>query len=60
LKRKSNEIFRSATGFRADTLEELAKLCDFPLRILKKPFPRYNELVAQGDDVDFGKRAVYA
>jgi hypothetical protein len=25
-------------GFRADTLEELAELCDIPLRILKKPF----------------------
>jgi succinate dehydrogenase/fumarate reductase flavoprotein subunit len=45
-------------GFRADTLEELAKLCDIPLENLEKTVSRYNELVAQGDDVDFGKRAV--
>ena len=45
-------------GFRADTLEELAKIIDVPADALLASVKRYNELVAQGDDTDFGKRAV--
>jgi succinate dehydrogenase/fumarate reductase flavoprotein subunit len=45
-------------GFKADTLEELARLCDIAPEDFTKTVKRYNELVAQGDDPDFGKRAV--
>ena len=45
-------------GFRADSLEELAAKIDVPSDNLKASVARYNELVAQGDDTDFGKRAV--
>ena len=45
-------------GFRADTLEELAKKIDVPADTLAASVKRYNELVAQGDDTDFGKRGV--
>ena len=43
-------------GFKADTLDELATLIDIPADNLKKTVERYNELVANGEDVDFGKR----
>jgi succinate dehydrogenase/fumarate reductase flavoprotein subunit len=44
-------------GFKADTLDELAGLIDMPAEELKKTVARYNELVANGEDTDFGKRA---
>jgi len=44
-------------AFRADTLEELAKRIDVPAENLTATVARYNEIVATGDDVDFGKRA---
>ncbi|NLT39025.1 MAG: FAD-binding protein [Clostridiales bacterium] len=44
-------------GFKADSLEELAELADIPADELKKTVERYNELVAGGDDADFGKRS---
>ena len=43
-------------AFVADTLEELAEKMEVPVENLLKTVKRYNELVAQGDDVDFGKR----
>ena len=45
-------------AFRADTLEELAAKIDVPVDNFKATVDRYNELVAQGDDTDFGKRAI--
>jgi succinate dehydrogenase/fumarate reductase flavoprotein subunit len=47
----------SGNGFKAVTIEELAKLIDVPADNLQKTVARYNELVAAGDDTDFGKRS---
>lgn len=42
--------------FQADTLDELAKKAGLDAEGLKKTVTRYNELVAKGNDDDFGKR----
>ena len=44
-------------AFKADTLEELAEKIEVPVENLLKTVKRYNEIVAMGDDVDFGKRS---
>jgi len=44
-------------GFMADTIEELAAKMDVPADTLKATIERYNEIVAAGDDTDFGKRS---
>ena len=44
-------------AFKADTLEELAEQIEVPVENLLKTVKRYNEIVAMGDDVDFGKRS---
>ncbi len=44
-------------AFRADTIEELAEKLDVPVENLLKTVARYNEIVASGDDTDFGKRS---
>ena len=49
---------RTPNGFQADTLEELAAMIDVPVQSFIATVDRYNELVAQGDDTDFGKRGV--
>lgn len=41
----------------ADTLEDLALGMDMPVDNLKATFERYDELVAGGEDLDFGKKA---
>lgn len=41
----------------ADTLEELAALCDLPLDALTATVDRYNALTTTGRDDDFGKRS---
>lgn len=41
----------------ADTLEELAQGMDVPVDTLVATFARYDELVAGGEDTDFGKAA---
>lgn len=43
-------------AFKADTLEELAKLMDVPYDTFKATVDRYNELCELGDDPDYGKR----
>jgi succinate dehydrogenase/fumarate reductase flavoprotein subunit len=43
-------------AFVADTLEELAEKIEVPAENLVQTVKRYNEIVASGDDVDFGKR----
>lgn len=42
--------------FQADTLEELAEKISVPPENLVAAVKRYNDLVDQGNDVDFGKR----
>lgn len=44
-------------AYTADTLEELAEKMDVPAENLIKTIERYNEIVASGDDTDFGKRS---
>ncbi len=43
-------------AFCADTLEELAEKMEVPAENLVQTVARYNEIVASGDDVDYGKR----
>lgn len=49
----------SGMGFKADTLDDLAKQCGIPVDTFKATIERYNELCAQGSDPDFGKDAVF-
>lgn len=44
-----------STYFKADTIEELAEKIDVPADALKATIERYNELCAEGTDVDFNK-----
>jgi len=46
----------AGNAFVADTLEELAEKMEVPAENLVKTVKRYNEIVAAGDDMDFGKR----
>ena len=46
-------------AFKADTLEELAEQLGIPGDNLVKTVERYNELVALGEDLDFGKKTMY-
>ena len=48
---------KNGNAFVADTIEELAEKMDVPADELVKTVKRYNEIVASGDDVDFGKRS---
>ena len=50
-------FLEQGTAFKADTLEELAEKMDVPVENLLATVKRYNQIVASGDDVDFGKRA---
>lgn len=46
--------------YKADTLDELAKKCGITdTASFKKTVDRYNEVVASGEDQDFGKAAMY-
>ncbi len=44
-------------GYVADSLEALAQQMDVPAQTFCETVARYNDLVAAGDDVDFGKRS---
>ncbi|MBR3397913.1 MAG: FAD-binding protein [Lachnospiraceae bacterium] len=48
---------KKGNAFCADTLDELAEKMGVPADNLRKTVERYNEIVAAGDDVDFGKRS---
>lgn len=45
--------------YKADTLEELAEHIGIPASALVATVDRYNELVASGNDSDFGKKSEY-
>ena len=47
----------NGNAFVADTIEELAEKIGVPAENLKATVDRYNEIVASGDDTDFGKRS---
>ncbi|MDR0858536.1 MAG: FAD-binding protein [Oscillospiraceae bacterium] len=52
-----NDVFvNGGNGYVADTLEELAEKIEVPADVLKATVERYNQVVASGDDTDFGKR----
>ena len=44
-------------GLKAETLEELAGKMNIPAEAFLSTVRRYNEVVSQGDDTDFGKRS---
>jgi len=48
---------QNGNAFKADTLEGLAELIEVPVENLLETVARYNEIVSEGDDVDFGKRS---
>lgn len=47
------------TVFKGETLEELAEAAGFDAEVLAQTVARYNELVAGGEDLDFGKDPAY-
>lgn len=49
----------SGTGFKADSLEELAALCDIPVDEFTKTIEHYNLICAAGSDPDFAKQQVF-
>ena len=55
-RRDMTDAESGVNGFKADSLEELAKMIDVPQETLLASIKRYNNIVAQGDDTDFGKR----
>jgi succinate dehydrogenase/fumarate reductase flavoprotein subunit len=57
LAKEIERTIKAGNGYKAATLDELAKLIDVPVENFKNTVARYNEIVAAGDDVDFGKRA---
>ena len=59
LEEPTNVIPALTDTHRCDTLEELAEELGIPADALVASVERYNELVAQGADVDFGKSAKY-
>lgn len=48
---------KGGNAWKADSIAELAELMGVPADELEKTVTRYNELVAAGDDTDFGKRS---
>lgn len=48
---------QKGTCCKADTIEELAEQMEVPVENLVATVKRYNELVAKGDDEDYGKRS---
>lgn len=47
------------TGFKSDTLEDLAQQCGIPEETFLATVNHYNELCEAGSDPDFGKEAVF-
>jgi succinate dehydrogenase/fumarate reductase flavoprotein subunit len=58
-----NEALEAALAdgraFEAETLAELAELVGMEPAVLEATISRYNELVARGEDIDFGKPAEF-
>lgn len=55
-KKSQAQHIKDKKVFKADTLDELAKMIGVPADEFKKTVARYNELAAKGHDDDFGKR----
>lgn len=55
IKDRKGVLISLIATFKADTLDELAEKLKVPADALKKSVSRYNELVDQGYDADFGK-----
>jgi succinate dehydrogenase/fumarate reductase flavoprotein subunit len=51
------QTIEAGNGYVADSLEALAQRMDVPAQTFCETVARYNDLVAAGDDVDFGKRS---
>lgn len=49
----------TGTGFKADTLEDLASQCDIPVDTFLSTIEHYNEICEAGLDPDFGKETVF-
>ena len=49
-------VLERGLGWQADTIEDLANKVGIPLDNFVDSVNRYNEIVKNGDDVDFGKR----
>ena len=55
-KKSQAQHIKDKKVFKADTLDELAKMIGVPADEFKKTVARYNELDKKGHDDDFGKR----
>lgn len=55
-KKSQAQHIKDKKVFKADTLDELAKMIGVPADEFKKTVARYNELAKKGHDDDFGKR----
>ncbi|MDR2357843.1 MAG: FAD-binding protein [Oscillospiraceae bacterium] len=55
-KERLEDIIQRGVGWRADTLEELAEKMGVPAGNFLKTVRRYNGIVKNGEDVDYGKR----
>lgn len=54
----SDSAVEMGNAYKADTLEELAQLAGIDAQGLVEEVAHYNEMVAAGEDTDFGKKAV--
>lgn len=59
LQEQIDRVVEAGYAFKADTIEELAEKMGVQKEILSATVARYNEIVASGTDVDFGKEAAY-
>ncbi|MDR0838278.1 MAG: FAD-binding protein [Oscillospiraceae bacterium] len=55
-KESLERVFEHGMAWKADTIEELAEKIGVPVENLVKSVKRYNEVVKNGEDVDYGKR----
>ncbi|MDR0839300.1 MAG: FAD-binding protein [Oscillospiraceae bacterium] len=51
------QYIEAGLAWKADSIEELAEKVGLPVDALTATVKRYNEVVASGDDTDFGKRS---
>lgn len=56
---KIDAFVEDGTLLKADTIEELAEAAGLPAEAVVASVKRYNELCAQGEDLDFGKASKY-
>lgn len=59
LQEQIDRVVEAGYAFKADTIEELAAQLNVQPEVLTATVARYNEIVASGEDTDFGKDSAY-